>query len=113
MGAGDEVWRRSEDERCAPPGSANPTFCALLPPACHTGLGAHETTVGARPPARPRRTAGVFEGSLIRAVRRLEEALRQLEAAAAAAGEGELAAKFHAAGQSVKRDVVFAASLFL
>lgn len=57
--------------------------------------------------------AGVFEGSLIRAVRRLEEALRQLEGAAAAAGEAQLAAKFHTAGQSVKRDVVFAASLFL
>ena len=46
-------------------------------------------------------------------MRRLEEALRQLQGAAASVGEAELAAKFKAAGESVKRDVVFAASLFL
>lgn len=55
----------------------------------------------------------VFEGSLIRAIRRLEEVLQQLILAAKSIGETELEAKFEDAVSKIKRDIVFAASLYL
>lgn len=55
----------------------------------------------------------VFEGSLIRAIRRLEEVLQQLILAAQSIGETELEAKFEDAVSKIKRDIVFAASLYL
>lgn len=55
----------------------------------------------------------VFEGSLIRAIRRLEEVLQQLIEAAKSIGETELEAKFKEAVSKIKRDIVFAASLYL
>ncbi|CAL1403487.1 unnamed protein product [Linum trigynum] len=55
----------------------------------------------------------VFEGSLIRAIRRLEEVLQQLIEAAKSIGEIELEAKFEEAVSKIKRDIVFAASLYL
>lgn len=58
-------------------------------------------------------TTQVFEGSLIRAIRRLEEVLQQLIQAAKSIGEIELGAKFEDAVTRIKRDIVFAASLYL
>ncbi|KAI3903958.1 hypothetical protein MKX01_004026 [Papaver californicum] len=55
----------------------------------------------------------VFEGSLIRAIRRLEEVLQQLTEAAKSIGETQLEAKFQEAVTKIKRDIVFAASLYL
>ncbi|KAL0387253.1 UNVERIFIED_CONTAM: DExH-box ATP-dependent RNA helicase DExH9 [Sesamum radiatum] len=55
----------------------------------------------------------VFEGSLIRAIRRLEEVLQQLIEAAKSIGETDLEAKFEDAVNKIKRDIVFAASLYL
>lgn len=55
----------------------------------------------------------VFEGSLIRAIRRLEEILQQLILAAKSIGETQLEAKFEEAVTKIKRDIVFAASLYL
>lgn len=55
----------------------------------------------------------VFEGSLIRAIRRLEEVLQQLILAAKSIGETELESKFGEAVSKIKRDIVFAASLYL
>ncbi|KAL4418852.1 hypothetical protein ABPG77_002919, partial [Micractinium sp. CCAP 211/92] len=55
----------------------------------------------------------VFEGSLVRAIRRLEELLRQLAGALHTVGDLELEEKFKAAIERVKRDIVFAASLYL
>lgn len=55
----------------------------------------------------------VFEGSLIRGIRRLEEILQQLILAAKSIGEVELEAKFEDAVSQIKRDIVFAASLYL
>ncbi|CAM8933180.1 unnamed protein product [Rhodiola kirilowii] len=55
----------------------------------------------------------VFEGSLIRAIRRLEEVLQQLIEAAKSIGETELESKFETAVSKIKRDIVFAASLYL
>ncbi|KAK6915835.1 rRNA-processing arch domain, partial [Dillenia turbinata] len=55
----------------------------------------------------------VFEGSLIRAIRRLEEVLQQLIQAAKSIGETELETKLEEAVSKIKRDIVFAASLYL
>ena len=55
----------------------------------------------------------IFEGSIIRALRRLEELLRQYANAANAIGNNELEVKFTAGIELLKRDIVFAASLYL
>eukprot|EP00850_Spirogloea_muscicola_P021605 SM000255S08784 [mRNA] locus=s255:18675:24924:- [translate_table: standard] len=59
------------------------------------------------------RLSDIFEGSLIRALRRLEELLRQLVAACASIGEAGLEDKFRTSIELMKRDIVFAASLYL
>lgn len=55
----------------------------------------------------------VFEGSLIRAMKRLEEVLQQLILAARSIGEQDLENTFQDASTLIKRDIVFAASLYL
>ncbi|KAK3089046.1 hypothetical protein FSP39_000389 [Pinctada imbricata] len=55
----------------------------------------------------------IFEGSIIRCMRRLEETLRQMCQAAKAIGNTELENKFAEGIRSIKRDIVFAASLYL
>ncbi|XP_067889141.1 exosome RNA helicase MTR4 [Heterodontus francisci] len=55
----------------------------------------------------------VFEGSIIRCMRRLEELLRQMCQAAKAIGNTELENKFSEGITKIKRDIVFAASLYL
>ena len=57
--------------------------------------------------------ADTFEGSLIRSIRRLEELLRQLTLSAHAMGNTELETKFEQGRLKIKRDIVFAASLYL
>ncbi|XP_015775447.1 PREDICTED: superkiller viralicidic activity 2-like 2 [Acropora digitifera] len=54
-----------------------------------------------------------FEGSIIRAMRRLEELLRQMCQAAKAIGNTELENKFAEGIIKIKRDIIFAASLYL
>eukprot|EP00191_Tetraselmis_sp_GSL018_P015096 CAMPEP_0177586164 /NCGR_PEP_ID=MMETSP0419_2-20121207/4917_1 /TAXON_ID=582737 /ORGANISM="Tetraselmis sp., Strain GSL018" /LENGTH=1007 /DNA_ID=CAMNT_0019076019 /DNA_START=41 /DNA_END=3065 /DNA_ORIENTATION=+ len=55
----------------------------------------------------------VFEGSLVRAIRRLHEVLIQFSEACYRVGEYDLQSKFEEASEKIKRDVVFAASLYL
>lgn len=55
----------------------------------------------------------VFEGSVIRCMRRLDELLRQMCQAAKAIGNTELENKFADGITKIKRDIVFAASLYL
>ncbi|XP_032241598.2 exosome RNA helicase MTR4 [Nematostella vectensis] len=55
----------------------------------------------------------IFEGSVIRCMRRLEELLRQMCQAAKAIGNTELENKFAEGIVKIKRDIVFAASLYL
>ncbi|XP_052757560.1 exosome RNA helicase MTR4 [Galleria mellonella] len=55
----------------------------------------------------------VFEGSIIRCMRRLEEMLRQLCQAAKNIGNTDLENKFSEAIKLLKRDIVFAASLYM
>ncbi|KAJ2831705.1 ATP-dependent RNA helicase mtr4 [Coemansia erecta] len=59
------------------------------------------------------RMTDVFEGSLIRAFRRLEELLRQMCQAAKAIGNVDLENKFADGSVKIKRDIIFAASLYL
>jgi len=54
-----------------------------------------------------------FEGSIIRVIRRLEELTRQLADAARAIGDEALEAKFRDASAKMRRNIVFAASLYL
>lgn len=55
----------------------------------------------------------VYEGSIIRAMRRLEELIGEFSSACKLIGNVELLTKFQAAGASVKRDIIFANSLYL
>lgn len=55
----------------------------------------------------------VYEGSLIRLFRRLEELLRQIAQAAKVMGSEELEQKFTKALDMVRRDLVAAQSLYL
>ncbi|EXJ85912.1 hypothetical protein A1O1_06281 [Capronia coronata CBS 617.96] len=55
----------------------------------------------------------VYEGSLIRTFRRLEEALRQMAEASKVMGSEELEKKFEEALSKVRRDIVAAQSLYL
>ncbi|KAF5950575.1 hypothetical protein HYC85_012568 [Camellia sinensis] len=55
----------------------------------------------------------IFEGSVIRLARSLDEFLNQLCAAAHAVGEADLEKKFAAASESLRRGIVFANSLYL
>ncbi|GJP60249.1 hypothetical protein CLOP_g17460 [Closterium sp. NIES-67] len=57
--------------------------------------------------------ADTFEGSLIRAMRRLEELLQEIIVASKTIGETNLAEKVAAASEKLKRGIVFAASLYL
>ncbi|KAI3803198.1 hypothetical protein L1987_31347 [Smallanthus sonchifolius] len=55
----------------------------------------------------------IFEGSIIRLARRLDEFLNQLRAAAHAVGEAGLEEKFGDASESLRRGIMFANSLYL
>ncbi|RKP13641.1 rRNA-processing arch domain-containing protein [Piptocephalis cylindrospora] len=59
------------------------------------------------------RMTDIFEGSLIRAFRMLEELLRQMAAASKAIGNVELEGKFADGIVRIKRDIIFASSLYL
>lgn len=54
-----------------------------------------------------------FEGTIIRVIRRLEELCRQLSDAARSIGDEALEAKFKEASTKMRRDIIFAASLYL
>lgn len=54
----------------------------------------------------------VFEGSVVRSLRRLEELLRQLVSAARSIGNTELEAKFEAGSVKLKRGIAFSTSLY-
>ncbi|KAE9555773.1 hypothetical protein FO519_000987 [Halicephalobus sp. NKZ332] len=55
----------------------------------------------------------IFEGSIIRCLRRLEELLREMVGAACSIGNETMQATFEEARKKLKRDIVFAASLYI
>lgn len=56
---------------------------------------------------------GIFEGTIIRCLRRLDELISQLVEAAKVIGNNELRDKFMESQKNLKRGIVFAASLYL
>lgn len=72
----------------------------------------YQWTLGAKF-AQVLKMTDVFEGSIIRCIKRLEELLRQMADAAKAIGNTELEKKFNEGVTKIKRDIVFAASLYL
>ena len=59
------------------------------------------------------KNSDLFEGSIIRALRRLEELLMQMSEASKYMGNPELAKKFDDGITLIKRDIIFAASLYI
>ena len=55
----------------------------------------------------------LFEGSIIRATRRLNELMGELATAAHVIGDLDLEAKFKASAGTIRRDIMFAASLYI
>ncbi|KAL6759568.1 HUA enhancer 2 [Haematococcus lacustris] len=55
----------------------------------------------------------IYEGSIIRATRRLDELLQQLAQAAKVVGDTDLAAHIEKANNTIRRDIIFAASLYI
>lgn len=55
----------------------------------------------------------IFEGSLVRAVRRLDELMQQLAAASDAVGDKQLAERLRESNMTIRRDIMFAASLYV
>lgn len=55
----------------------------------------------------------MFEGSIVRAIRRLHELLIQMKTACDVLGDSDLAERMELGASKLKRDVVFAASLYL
>lgn len=55
----------------------------------------------------------IFEGTIIRALRRLDELISQLVESAKIIGNNELRDKFMESQTNLKRGIVFAASLYL
>ena len=60
-----------------------------------------------------RAVCDLFEGSIIRAIRRLSELLDELESAAKAIGNDDLFKKLDDGAKLIRRDIVFAASLYI
>lgn len=59
------------------------------------------------------KVSSFFEGSIIRVLRRLNELLQELQNAAKSIGNTDLEEKFKQGSEKIKRDIVFAASLYL
>lgn len=57
--------------------------------------------------------SSIYEGSIVRSMRLLEELMRQMAAAAKVIGNVQLEEKFTAGILKLKRDIIFAASLYL
>jgi ATP-dependent RNA helicase DOB1 len=77
--------------------------CSFFPGRIKGGLLIHDAS----------KMTDVYEGSLIRVFRRLEEALRQMAQAAKVMGNEELEKKFEESLTKVRRDIVAAQSLYL
>lgn len=55
----------------------------------------------------------VLEGTIVRVITRIDETCREVKGAARLIGDASLFAKMEAAQEKIKRDIVFAASLWL
>ena len=55
----------------------------------------------------------LFEGSVVRGIRRLDELMHELQNAALSIGDHDLAKKLKASRETIRRGIIFAASLFV
>jgi ATP-dependent RNA helicase DOB1 len=55
----------------------------------------------------------IFEGSIIRVARRLDELMQQLANAAEVVGDETLAQRFRESNETLRRGIMFSASLYL
>ena len=55
----------------------------------------------------------IYEGTIIRCMRRLDELINELQKATAVVGDDVLKEKFEQCSSKIKRDIIFAASLYL
>lgn len=55
----------------------------------------------------------IFEGSIIRVARRLDELMQQLARAAKVVGDETLAQRFAESNETLRRGIMFSASLYL
>ncbi len=55
----------------------------------------------------------IFEGSIIRATRRLDELMSEVSSAAWVIGDVGLQEKFKESAATIRRDIMFAASLYI
>ena len=106
--AARRIWRVSQESGLAALSEAE--YLAALCPELMDVV--YAWSKGARF-AKICRMTDVFEGSIIRCLRRLEELLRQLAQAARSIGNAELEQKFSDGMARIKRDIVFANSLYL
>lgn len=99
--------------------SGGPLHASLrtpLPPANALATCTHPTRVLIRVRLRVRvcvRACVCVQGTIIRVIRRLEELCRQLGDAAKAIGDEGLEKRFREASAKMRRDIIFAASLYL
>ena len=59
------------------------------------------------------RMTDIFEGSIIRATRRLDELMSEVSSAAWVIGDVGLQEKFKESAATIRRDIMFAASLYI
>ncbi len=95
------MWSKGSDS-----GRSTPARCDTLAQA---NWCAHTTSSGAMNTLR----CGSSQGSIVRTVVRLDETCREFRDAARVMGDTALWAQMTAASAAIKRDVVFAASLYV
>ena len=59
------------------------------------------------------RMTDIFEGSIIRATRRLDELMNEVSSAAKVIGDVGLEERFKESAATIRRDIMFAASLYI
>ncbi|KAJ1469729.1 Skiv2l2 protein [Baffinella frigidus] len=69
--------------------------------------------VAAKDGTKEKGKTDLYEGSIIRCIRRLEELVSELSSVCKVVGNVQLSDKFAAASTLMKRDIIFAASLYL
>jgi len=91
---------------CSPfPARLRPHLCALRQP--------NPTPITRSTHPQICKLTELYEGSIIRATRRLDELLTQLGDAAGEVGDKRLQQQFKDAQATIRRDIIFAASLYI
>lgn len=79
----------------------------------HTHVPLHLVRLVASPAPQVADRTEIFEGSIIRVARRLDELMQQLARAARVIGDEGLAQRFEESDETLRRGIMFSASLYL